>query len=310
MSPLLSAHFKDVTMISVNGWQPKDILTAITDLVQTKARGNPADFDHILIIMPTLFRQDELSGMGEEIIERQKPEWGRWKERKDIFQKIGETLMPMKYKMVIGPGSAETWKFTGDIPTDMTPKELYSVFSKNDVPVISGMPLHRRLKTEEYNFKAWPVDLEPFPAYLAATVELTMQIATLKDAMHCLQTPTASRKRTARPASEVLRTEETITSSHKEEIKNFIQTRDKKIRISKQPVTNAAVVNDILQTLVDGTNSSSLPPAYTTVGRHYRDKEIDSRSQIAYRAMQIYFRELKLDWASSRLDNSTLIHAL
>ena len=74
-------------MISVNGWQPKDILTAITELVQAKAGGNPAAFDHVLIIMPTLFRQDELSGMGEEVIERLKTEWGRWKERKDIFQK-------------------------------------------------------------------------------------------------------------------------------------------------------------------------------------------------------------------------------
>ena len=180
----------------------------------------------------------------------------------------------------------------------MNSKELLSVFSKYDVPVISGMPLHRRLKAEEYNFKAWPVDLEPFPAYLAATVELTMQLATLKDARHCLQTPTASRKRAARPAAEVLRTEETITSSHKEEIKNFIQKRDKKIRISKQPVTNAAVVNDILQTLVEETSSSSLPPANTTVGSPCRDKEIDLRSRIAYSAMQIYFRELKLDWAS------------
>jgi hypothetical protein len=163
MWPLLNAHVTDVTMISVNGWQPKDILTAITDLVQTKAGGNPADFDHVLMIMPTLFRQDELSGMGEDVIERLKPEWGRWQERKDIFRKIGETLMPMKYKMVIGPGSEETWKFTGDVPTDMNSKELLSVFSKFDVPVISGMPLHRRLKAEEYHFQAWPVDLEPFP---------------------------------------------------------------------------------------------------------------------------------------------------
>ena len=63
MTPLLSAHFKDVTMISVNGWQQKDILTAITDLVQSKVGGDPAAFDHVLVLMPTLFRQDELSGM-------------------------------------------------------------------------------------------------------------------------------------------------------------------------------------------------------------------------------------------------------
>ena len=73
-------------MISVNGWQPKDILTAITELVQAKAGGNPAAFDHVLIIMPTLFRKNELSGMGEEKIEKQKPEWGQWQERKDVFK--------------------------------------------------------------------------------------------------------------------------------------------------------------------------------------------------------------------------------
>ena len=98
--------------------------------------------------------------------------------------------------MVIGPGNTEDWK-TGNIPYDMTTAELHVVFSENDVPVISGMPLHRRLEKDEFHFNAWPVDLEPFPAYLAATVELTMQLATLKDAMHCLQTPTASRKRAA-----------------------------------------------------------------------------------------------------------------
>ena len=162
MWPLLSAHFKDITMISVNGWQPKDILTAITELVQAKAGGNPAAFDHVLIIMPTLFRQDELSGMGEDVIERLKPEWGDWHKLKEDSRKIGEILKPIKYKMVIGPGSEETWKSTGDAPTDMYSKELLSTFSQYDVPVISGMPLHRRLKAEEYHFQAWPVDLEPF----------------------------------------------------------------------------------------------------------------------------------------------------
>ena len=90
MWPLLSAHFKDVTMISVNGWQPKDILTAITDLVQAKAGGNPAAFDHVLIIMPTLFRQDELSGMGEDVIERLKPEWGSGKSEKIYFERLAK----------------------------------------------------------------------------------------------------------------------------------------------------------------------------------------------------------------------------
>ena len=92
----------------------------------------------------------------------------------------------------------------------------------------------------------------------------------------------------AYPAAEVLRNEETITSSHKDEIKNFMQTRDKKIRISKQPVTNVA----------KETGSSSQPPANTTVDSPCHDKQIDRRSKIAYMAMQIYFRERILDWAS------------
>ena len=115
-----------------------------------------------------------------------------------------------------------------------------------------------------------------------------MQLATLKDAMRCIQTPTASRKIAACPAAEVLRNEETITSPHKEEIKNFMQTRDKKIRISKQPVTNVA----------KEAGSSSQPPANTTVDSPCHDKQIDRRSKVAYMAMQIYFRERILDWAS------------
>ena len=52
--PLLSAHFKELTMISMSGCQTKDILREVDKLVQAKARGNPAAFDHVLIIMPTL----------------------------------------------------------------------------------------------------------------------------------------------------------------------------------------------------------------------------------------------------------------
>ena len=123
---------------------------------------SPDAFDHVLVLMPTLFQQDELSGMSEDVIERLEPEWGDWHKLKEVSRKIGETLKPMKYKMVIGPGSEETWKSTGDVATYMNSKELLSAFSKYDVPVISGMPLHRRLKAEEYHFRAWPVDLEPF----------------------------------------------------------------------------------------------------------------------------------------------------
>ena len=199
---------------------------------------------------------------------------------KEDSRKIGEILEPMKYKMVIGPGSEETWKSTGDALNDMYSKELMSTFVKYDVPVISGMPLHRRLKAEEYKFQAWPVDMEPFPAYLAATIELTMQLATLKDAMHCIQTPTASGKIAAHPAAKVLRNKETITTSHKEEIKNFMQTRDKKIRISKLP---------------DNTTVDS--PCLDIDTYLCEQIDIKRKSKRAYEALHIYFRERIRDWA-------------
>jgi hypothetical protein len=163
--------------------------------------------------MPTLFRLNELSVTEKEMIEKQKPE------RKGVFKKLGETLKPMKYKMVIGPGNAEEWKITGNISSDKMAAELYSVFSEYDIPVISGMPWHRQLDIDQFHFTACPVNLKQFPAYLAASIELTMQSATLHDAMHCLQAPTAYRKSAAHPAAEVLRTLETILPSHIEEIK-------------------------------------------------------------------------------------------
>ena len=213
---------------------------------------------------------------------------------KEDSRKIGEILEPMKYKMVIGPGSEEAWKSTGDALNDMCSKELMSTFVKHDIPVISGMPLHRRLKAEEYNFLAWPVDMEPFPAYLAATIELTMQLATLKDAMHCIQTSTASGKIAAHPAAKVLRSKETITTSHKEEIKNFMQTRDKKIRISKLP-DNTTVESPCLE--IDTYLCEQI--------------DIKRKSKIAYDALHIYFRERRYrHQTQARLENNTLRQAI
>ena len=103
--------------------------------------------------------------------------------------------------MVIGPGNTEEWKLTGNASYDRTSAELHVVFSDNDVPVISGMPLHRRLEIDEFHFKAWPVDLEPFPAYLAATVELTIQIATLKDAISLPTNSNGTKKKNCTPCS-------------------------------------------------------------------------------------------------------------
>ena len=114
----------------------------------------------------------------------------------------------------------------------------YSVFSENDIPVISGMPLHRQLDIDQFHFKACPVNLKQFSAYLAASIELTMQIATLHDAMHCLKAPTAYANKTKKAggnstAEDLWNQTETILPSHHEETKNFMQERDTKIRISK-----------------------------------------------------------------------------
>ena len=52
--PLLSEHFTKLTIKSMSGCYTKDILREVENVVQTKAGGNPAAFDHVLIIMPTL----------------------------------------------------------------------------------------------------------------------------------------------------------------------------------------------------------------------------------------------------------------
>ena len=99
--------------------------------------------------------------------------------------------------MVIGPGNAEKWKITGNVLFDLMAAELYPEFSKNDIPVCSGMPLYRQLDMkDQFHFTACPDNLKQFPAYLAASIELTMQIATLHDAMQCLKAPTAYAKKT------------------------------------------------------------------------------------------------------------------
>jgi hypothetical protein len=73
--------------------------------------------------------------------------------------------------------------------------ELYQEFSKNDIPVCSGMPLNRQLEMrDQFHFQACDKNLKQFPAYLAASIELTKSIATLRNAMHCLQAPLAYAK--------------------------------------------------------------------------------------------------------------------
>ena len=98
------------------------------------------------------------------------------------------------------------------------------------------MPLYRQLDmTDQFHFTACPRSPEQFPAYIAASIKLTMLIATLHDAMHCLQAPKAYAKKTGgnSTAEDLQNQVETILPSHLEETKNFMQERDTKIRISK-----------------------------------------------------------------------------
>jgi hypothetical protein len=94
--PLLNAHFTKLTMKSMSGCYTKDILREVESIVQTKAGGNPAAFDHVLIIMPTL---NALCATAGTAIKKRNPD------HLEVFRKLGETLKPMKYKMVIGPGN-------------------------------------------------------------------------------------------------------------------------------------------------------------------------------------------------------------
>jgi hypothetical protein len=52
--PLLSEHFTKLAIKSMSGCYTSDILREVETIVQTKAGGNSAAFDHVLIIMSTL----------------------------------------------------------------------------------------------------------------------------------------------------------------------------------------------------------------------------------------------------------------
>ena len=120
----------------MSGCTTADILKEVETIVQTKAGGNSAAFDHVLIIMPTL---NELCATAGTAIKKRNPD------HLEVFRKLGETLKPMKYKMVIGPGN-EKWGVIGNLSFDQMAAELYQEFSKNDIPVCSGMPLFRQLE--------------------------------------------------------------------------------------------------------------------------------------------------------------------
>ena len=101
----------------------------------------------------------------------------------------------MKYKMVIGPGN-EKWGIKGNLSFDQMAAELYQELSKNDIPMCSGMPLFHQLdKKDQFHFQASENNQKKSPAYLAASIELTMSIATLRNALHCLEAPLAYAKK-------------------------------------------------------------------------------------------------------------------
>ena len=106
----------------------------------------------------------------------------------------------MKYKMVVGPGSAEKWKITGKQSFEEMGAELYKEFSDNDIPVCSGLLLYNRMdmRSDGHQFQASWNNLSIYPAYLAASIELAMQIATLNDALQCLKAPAAYAEKSRR----------------------------------------------------------------------------------------------------------------
>ena len=99
--PSLSEHFSKLTIKAMGGCKTADILREVEDIVNTKAGGDPAAFDHVLIMMSTL--NELVTGAAGHTIKRKDPEHLK------VFKKLGETLAPMKYKMVIGPGDEATW---------------------------------------------------------------------------------------------------------------------------------------------------------------------------------------------------------
>ena len=121
----------------MGGCTTAGILKEVEDIVQTKAGGDSAAFDHVLIIMPTL--NELCTGQGNTI-KRRNPE------HLEVFKKLGETLAPMKYKMVIGPGDETTWGIQGNLSFHQMADELYQEFGANDIPVCSGLPLFHQLE--------------------------------------------------------------------------------------------------------------------------------------------------------------------
>ena len=210
----------------MSGCTTERITQEVKELVRVKAGGNPAAFKHVLIVMPTL---NELCKTGHTTIDRKNPQ------HITHFIELGKLLKPMKYKMVIGPGSADTWQITGKQSFDEMGAELYQEFIKNDIPVCSGLPLYKRLemRPDGCHFSACWQNLSKYPAYLAASVELTMQIATLNEALQCMRAP-AEYAGGNSIAQDLRGRVDSVLPSHEEGKINFMKERDTKMRVSQE----------------------------------------------------------------------------
>ena len=99
----------------MSGCNTKDILVEVQNVVNTEARGDPAAFEHVLIIMPTL---NEIVNGADNTIKKNP-------ERLKVFKRLGGTMAPIKYKMVIGQGDETTWGTKGTLSFDQMAAELY-----------------------------------------------------------------------------------------------------------------------------------------------------------------------------------------
>ena len=74
----------------MGGCKTKDILEEVQQLVDTEARGNPAAFEHVLIIMPAL--NELIKDNAGNTIHKKDPA------HRPIFKTLAETLAPMNPK--------------------------------------------------------------------------------------------------------------------------------------------------------------------------------------------------------------------
>ena len=123
--------------------------------------------DHVLIVMPTI--NELCTGQGTTIQKRD-PEHLR------VFKKLGETLAPMKPH----GESKEIYRSTKWL-LNYIKNSARMTFHYAQVYLFSA-----NWKRKISHFLASESNLKKFPAYIAASIELTASIATLQNALHCL----------------------------------------------------------------------------------------------------------------------------